>query len=121
MTDMQRILVVEDSVLIAMDLSGLLEEAGYSILGPAQDLASALSLIESERLDAVLLDIDLNGVASYPAAQLLRERNVPFAFLSGYGGGYSVPSEFAAYPLVAKPIRNDALLKIVDSLVVSGR
>lgn len=35
--------------------------------------------------DAAILDVNLNGELSYPLADILADRAVPFAFATGYG------------------------------------
>jgi PleD family two-component response regulator len=42
----QNILVVEDDPFIAMDLKGVLEGAGATVIGPAHDLCEPVSLVE---------------------------------------------------------------------------
>jgi DNA-binding NtrC family response regulator len=57
------VLVVEDEMLIAMELESLLERRGCAVLGPAKTMGRALALLDRERPDAALLDLDLNGDA----------------------------------------------------------
>jgi CheY-like chemotaxis protein len=76
-----RILVMEDDGMLAMDISDTLDELGHLVVGPARTVKDALARIESEPIDVALLDINLgNGETSYPVAEMLRRRGVPFAF-----------------------------------------
>jgi CheY-like chemotaxis protein len=79
------ILVVEDEYLIAMSLQDALENAGSVVLGPVTSVDKAIKAIDSEpHIDAVVLDVNLGGVLSYPVADMLVARKIPFVFTSGY-------------------------------------
>lgn len=79
------ILVVEDETIVAMLLEDMLIELGYEIVGPAVRLERALTLAKTARIDMAILDINLDGEDSFAVADILRERQVPFIFASGYG------------------------------------
>ncbi len=81
-----RILVVEDEAIVAMEFEATLRGLGYEVIGPAGTLGEALRLIETAgRIDAAVLDVNLAGCPSYPAADLLAERGVPMIVATGYG------------------------------------
>ncbi len=80
----RRILVVEDEVIVAWALEDMLAEMGCAIVGPAARVNQALAMIDDESIDAVVLDLNLNGQMSYPVADVLASRGVPFVFLTGY-------------------------------------
>lgn len=104
-----RILVVEDEYLLADDLCHALEQAGAVVLGPVPGVEEALALIETEpRIDAAVLDVNLRGDMVFPVADALRDRNVPFAFATGYDR-WILPDRFAAHPRIEKPFRTDKL------------
>jgi len=107
------VLVVEDQYLIAMDLAERLARAGCSVIGPAPTVRQALQEIAGAPLDGALLDIHLSGEQSFPVAELLTARGVPFFFLSGYDSTAIVPDEFAHAPRLTKPVDFDALIKAV--------
>jgi DNA-binding response OmpR family regulator len=107
-----RILVVEDNFLLAESLQMLLREWGCEAIGPASRLARALDIARSTPLDGALLDINLAGEMSFPVATLLRERGVPFVFLTGYTQ-IEMPSELRDTPVLAKPVDNLELADLV--------
>lgn len=111
-----RILIVEDDATLAMDLASELECAGYDIVGPAHCLTRALELIKTSDFDAALLDIGLEQSTSYPAAEALMRRGVPFAFLSGYEARDMRP-DFEKHALIDKPVAPAQLRRAVRSLV----
>jgi CheY-like chemotaxis protein len=98
-----RVLVVEDNFLIAEMISDLLEECGCAVIGPAPSLEPALELLDSARPEAALLDINLSGTLSYPIADALESRRIPFVFLSGYDDGGILPPELRAVRKLPKP------------------
>jgi CheY-like chemotaxis protein len=80
-----RILIVEDEFLIAANLVDALESAGSFVLGPVATVDKAISKIESEpHIDAAVVDVNLGGVLSFPVADMLVARKIPFIFTSGY-------------------------------------
>ena len=95
------ILILEDEPIIGLALEDMLSRHGASVLFASQ-IEEACELIEQERVDSAVLDVNVHGVLSYPVAQMLNERNVPFIFATGYGDR-SHPSEFAGVPTIAKP------------------
>ncbi|WP_207481352.1 response regulator [Arenibaculum pallidiluteum] len=113
----KRILAVEDELLVCMDLEAILEGAGCVVIGPAANLDQALDLARSESIDAAVLDVNLDGRPVFPAAEILRERQVPFVFASGYGGELSVPELLRGVPRVAKPYSDDAILAALSQAI----
>jgi PAS domain S-box-containing protein len=105
----KRILVIEDEPLVAMDMSATLGEGGFEVLGPVAIVDEALRLIARADFDAVLLDANLGGKPVDALAAALTRRNIPFAFVTGYGRE-SLPRAFAAAPMLAKPFAHRELL-----------
>ena len=107
-----RILVVEDEFLIALDIAGVLEQAGLTVVGPAANVGEALHAIASEPVDGVLLDAQLAGEPASSIADALIARRIPFAFVSGYGRE-QLPADHRNAPLVKKPFTGKDLLAVV--------
>lgn len=112
----KRFLVVEDEALLAMDIVGQLEDAGATIVGPAADAAVALDLIDQYRVDAALLDANLDGLPVDSIAAALVGANVPFAFVTGYGRP-SLPASFEDALLLSKPFHAKELIDTATKLV----
>lgn len=115
--DGQRVLVVEDEMLIAMGISMHLTDAGYIVIGPVSRLDKAVELARSGMMDAALLDINLRNDTVYPVADILRARNIPFAFLSGYNKE-SIPDRFDGGRLLRKPFQTKDLVGIVGIMLI---
>jgi len=97
----QRIIIVEDSLLLALELEAGLTEAGAKVVGMAADLEEATKLAETD-FDVAVLDANLNGTAVTPVAVRLQQRGKPFIFATGYGDAAPAPEGFDA-PVVRKP------------------
>ena len=97
----QRIVIVEDALLLALELEAGLTEAGAKVVGMAADLEEAMKLAETE-FDVAVLDANLNGTPVTPVALRLQQRGKPFIFATGYGDAAPAPEGFDA-PVVRKP------------------
>ncbi len=116
-----RILIVEDSYLVAEDLAETVTELGCAVVGPAGTLADGLRQASEAALDGALLDVNLsNDETSFPIAELLVEREVPFVFLSGYDLESAFPPQFKTVERLAKPVDARRLARAMAA-VFSGR
>ena len=105
--------VVEDMYMIAMDLCDRLTDCGCSIVGPAASVKQALEKIEGVALDGAVLDVNLDGERSFPIAESLASRGVPFLFLSGYDSATIIPEEFLTVQRLSKPVDIKALTSAI--------
>ncbi|KAA0695855.1 response regulator [Halopseudomonas laoshanensis] len=80
----RRVLVVEDEMTIALMIEEMLLDLGAQVIGPESRLDAALRLAAEATLDAAILDVNIRGGNSYPVADILAERGIPFVFCSGY-------------------------------------
>lgn len=103
-----RVLIVEDEVLVALDLSQELETLGADVVGVATTLADAQSAARRTDIDLAILDGNLRGERVDTVADMLTERGVPFFFLSGYGSEH-LPAQFRTLPVVQKPFSSKVL------------
>lgn len=110
----KRILVVEDDYLIATDLARTLQAAGASVVGPAPSVDKALALIDAEMVDAAILDVNLNGDKSFPIAEVLHARGIPFLFATGYDCD-DIPEAWNGHPCVMKPMPLEAIAQLVTT------
>lgn len=105
-----RILVVEDQPLIAMDLEDLLLSRGYEVIGPKASVAAAIECLTQVTPDAALLDIDLHGETSFPIGIELKRRGVPFVFATGTAECDDLPDDLKETPVIRKPWDVDDVL-----------
>ena len=108
-----RLLVVEDMALVADMVREELVQAGAEVVGPVSRLAAAEQAAQSEQLDGALLDVNLAGVWSFPVADILRRRNIPFLLLTGYNVGTAWPVDMQTAPRLSKPFVPDELIRAV--------
>ncbi len=111
-----RILVVEDSLLVAEMISDILELAGVTVVGPVGGIDKAMALARTAAVDGALLDVNLGGPLSVPVAEILRDRGVPFVFLTGYSDPLVLPREFRDVPMLVKPFREGELSAAISEL-----
>ena len=81
----QRILIVEEEPIIALDLEGILFDEGAEIIGLAHTVSRALELVDTPGLTAAIVDLRLHNEPVGPIIERLATRGVPFAFYSGQG------------------------------------
>jgi two-component sensor histidine kinase/CheY-like chemotaxis protein len=112
----KRILIVEDEPLVAMDMQSMLRGAGCVPLGPAGSLEEARRILASEKCDAALVDVNLRGEPIEALLPLLRERDVPFAFVTGYGPKV-LSKTFEETVTISKPFSAEQLLAVTEVLV----
>lgn len=111
-----RILVVEDEYFIADDLSRALQRRGAQVIGPVPDLATGLELAQREQLDGAVLDVNLGGDMSYPIADALEARGVPYLFTTGYDD-WALSSDYRSVCRIEKPFDINVVLTTLDELV----
>jgi CheY-like chemotaxis protein len=115
--DAPLVLVVEDEPLIAMLVQEWLEELNCNVVGPAASVTGALELIAGVALDGAVLDVSLGKEESFPIADELRKRGVPFAFATGYGVE-GVEARFAGVQVLAKPFEHKLFRDVVRTMLV---
>src|SRR3546814_5200996 len=78
------VLIVEDVLLVAMELESVLRRFGCRVVGPVPRLDEATALVRDEKIDGAILDLNIRGEMTLDLARLLRDRGVPFIFVTGY-------------------------------------
>ncbi len=111
-------LIVEDEFLIALELAGVLEKAGYEVVGPVATVQSALAALDRDRPHLCVLDVNLRGEHSAPVAVALKTQNVPFVLSSAYERANldQIPA-FAGVTNVGKPAPRKQLIAALASLL----
>ena len=118
MLDDCNILLVEDETLIALDISMTLEDEGAAVTGPFATVATALPACDRP-LDAAVLDVDLCGAKSFPIADRLAARGIPFVFYTGRADVAALKDRYGAdITVICKPARADHLVRTLETLIV---
>lgn len=109
----QRLLLVEDSMMIALDAQGMLNEAGLEV-EIAGNVADARRALRVGAFDAAILDVNLSGETSCAVADALTATRVPFVFATGYGEQHH-SERFGRTPVVAKPYDERSLRRALST------
>lgn len=113
----KRILVLEDDVLLALEAAETLEEIGATVIGPAHRVESAMRMIDTDRPDAALLDVNIIGFTSAPVASRLLAENIPFVLATGYGGESGIAGSRAT---IDKPYNRKQLQTAIIAIFVGA-
>lgn len=115
-----KIVVVEDELIIAFDIKGLLEAEGY-IVEIIVDFENPLEKIISCKPDLVLLDINLksniDGVKI--AEELLKNDHIPFVFLTSYYDRVTLDrvKNTRPYGFITKPFKDVDLISTISIIL----
>jgi CheY-like chemotaxis protein len=104
----RRALLVEDEPIVAWLLKDMLVDLGCSVVGPAADVNQALAMIDAQSIDVAVLDVNLRGQMSYPIADVLVARGVPFVFSTGYDKDRLL-NGYRTFPALQKPFHRSDL------------
>jgi two-component sensor histidine kinase len=98
-----RILLVEDNLLIAMDAEDQLRRLGAREVEVASSVQAALQILARQEPEVALLDMNLGRENSFPVADALAARGIPFVFATGYGEASAFPERFRKAVVIKKP------------------
>jgi CheY-like chemotaxis protein len=103
--------------MVSWLIENMLSELGCVVIGPATRVDYALAMIRAGSLDAVVLDLNLNGQRSYPVAEALLARGLPFVFSTGYARE-ALPDPFRDCPVLQKPFHQSELRDALAGLLL---
>ena len=112
----RRVLLVEDEMLVVWLLEDMLADLGCAVVGPAASVNQALAMIDAEAIDVAVLDLNLNGQMSYPIADALATRGVPFVFSTGYDKD-TLLDGYRIFPVLQKPFHRSELSDTLAKLL----
>jgi len=112
----RRVLLVEDEPLIAMMLEDFLDALDHRCIGTADCVEAAMPFVEAGGIDCAILDVNLRGgEKSWPIANALAARDVPFVFATGGGDG-GIAEEHRHRPRLDKPFTLDGVERALAAL-----
>ena len=111
-----RVLVLEDSLIIAMEAEDILRLVGVGIIDIASSLEQATEAVSAAKYDFALLDVNLGEAMSFGFARRLTEANIPFGFVSGYSDTQDFPPDLQNVPLLVKPFDEMAMREFLQKL-----
>ena len=104
----KRVLLVEDEPLVSILIQDMLDELGYEVVRAGSDVEAAAAAARSENIQLAVLDLAIEDGSTFPVAEVLRERRVPFIFATGldiskardkFGSTIVLQKPFGAEPL----------------------
>jgi len=116
--DNQKLLIVEDEVIIGLSLKMDLEKAGYMVIGPASTGADAINSARNEKPSIIIMDIRLMGEMDgiEAAGQISGFSTAKIIFNTGYQDNTIKeramklnPAAFLSKPI--KPYQIDAIIR----------
>lgn len=107
------VFLVEDEAMIRMMVADMLEELGYSVAAETGEINEAIRLAETTDFDIAILDVNVNGKVISPVADLIKARNRPFIFATGYGA-QGVPEDHRDRPALQKPFQIETLAEVLS-------
>ncbi len=100
----RRILLVEDSPVVATFATTALEELGCVVIGPAHNMAVARELATTEQIDVAIVDIRIRGEKAFPICDILDARGIPFVLATGYADS-ATPEKWRNRIQLSKPYK----------------
>lgn len=113
---MKRALLVEDEGVVALLIESMLSDLGYHVVGPVPRLAKGLDVARTGEFDVAVLDVNLHGSPSFPIADVLIEKGIPFVFATGYGAP-GIPPYLSGTTVLQKPFKTQQLADAIGEAV----
>ena len=103
-------------MLVVMMIEDMLADLGCEAVTSAATVDQALALIDGQDFDAAVLDMNLNNDKSFPVADALAERGVPFIFSTGYSA-HDMREGYRDRPVLKKPFFSEDLAAMLVRLL----
>lgn len=116
--DKIKVLIVEDKMLVASSIAATLEKHGLEVAGICRSGDQALSHVDNDRPDLILMDIELDGsLDGIATAELIsRHSRVPVIYLSDFTDDRTVERAKKTFPAnyLSKPFNDAELVRAID-------
>ena len=103
----EKILIVEDESIVALDIANSLESLGYTVAGQTDRGETAIQIVEEIRPDLVLMDVRLKGQMNgiKAAEYIFSQFDIPIVFLSAHSDTLTLQGAMLAqaYGFIMKP------------------
>jgi CheY-like chemotaxis protein len=103
-----QVFIAEDEFPVLQLIEDMLDELGCTTVDSLLSLPEALERAPTTKARVAVLDVNLRGRTIFPAAEILRARNIPIVFSTGYGAD-GLPAEWKAHPVIQKPFSIERL------------
>ena len=120
-----RVLIADDEALLRLDLREMLEEAGHTVVGEAENGKIALELAGKEKPDLVIMDVKMPVMDGLEASRAIREsshsdaKSIPIVALTANAFDEDVQRSMQAglNAHLSKPIEPDLLFATLQELI----
>jgi DNA-binding NtrC family response regulator len=111
-----RILLVEDSFFILIELESALLDAGAEAVC-CRSVGEALSALDAQPVSAAVLDVQLDRETSESVADRLARRGIPFLFYTGQFEAAPVRDNWPRCKVISKPAPRETIVAAVADLL----
>jgi DNA-binding NtrC family response regulator len=113
------ILIVEDNIFLAVDLSMAVEELEGRVVGPAVTAADAHRLLQSEQIAAVVLDCEIADHELTPIVMLLADKGIPVVLQAMSDPPQTIIEKLPDAPILRAPVQPKVILKVLSQVVAN--
>jgi two-component system, response regulator PdtaR len=121
----KRIVIADDEPITRLDLSEILQEAGYEVVGEAADGFDAIEMCRNHIPDLVLMDIKMPLLDGINAAKVINKEELAksIILLTAYSGKDFIENakEAGVMGYLVKPIDEKSLLPAVEVALSKGK
>lgn len=114
----EKILIVEDERMVALDIAKSLKKAGYDIIGSVSTGNSAVQKVKEFNPDLILMDIRIKGEYDgiEAAKKILTDNDIPIVYLTAYTDDNTIEraKSTAPYGYILKPFDERRLFSTID-------
>lgn len=118
---MEKILIVDDAAFMRMNLKNFIEEAGFEVIGEAENGRDAIEKYKTLRPDVVILDITMPVMDGLEALKTLMNIDSKAKVIICSAIGQKAKAydaiEMGAKDFVAKPFSRESIIKSIQKCV----
>ena len=115
-----KILIVEDDLSFALELSMLVEKIGYQVLEQLDNSAEALEVIYADRPDLILMDVDIKGrMNGLEIGQQIQHLDIPILYITSFETDehYQAAQQSNMIGYLVKPVSKYSLITTINLAV----
>ena len=114
---MEKILIVEDEIIVAMEIELALQSKGYKVVGKAPTSEKAIELAQKFLPDVILMDVNIKGGSDGigTSREILKFHNPSIIFVSAYSDTETINKMQVIQPhyFLPKPYSQNELTSII--------